>query len=210
MDKNNFRYCTLLLINDDNDSKIFIAEKNKYYIRGDNKSIHVKIFNKFKDIRRSNKINFYDATFNNHKIDEPGIIKNCIILLIHDDDHSKIFISEKNLHYTSKDCNDFGVDVDDYSFNDYEFFDEDYGDYSYYDDDCDYDYYYKQVKNFDDDDDDDYNFYSKLYYKEPLNYFERLVSLKNNIVNSINNDNYNNDITLLVNNHKIYICITEQ
>ena len=69
------------------------------------------------------------------------------------------------MYYTSNDCNDFGVDVDDYIFNDYEFFDEDYGDYDY----CDYD-----------DDDDD--FYNKLYYKKPLNYFERLV--KNNIVNA--------------------------
>ena len=69
------------------------------------------------------------------------------------------------MYYTSNDCNYFGVDVDDYIFNDYEFFDEDYGDYDY----CDYD-----------DDDDD--FYNKLYYKKPLNYFERLV--KNNIVNA--------------------------
>ena len=125
MDKNNFRYCTVLLINDDNYSKMFIAEKNKYYIRGDNKSIHIKVFNEFKDIRRSNKINCYDATINNYKIDEPRIIKNCTISLIDDDDHSKIFISEKNLYYTSNDCNDFGVDVNDYNFNDYEFFDDD-------------------------------------------------------------------------------------
>ena len=37
MDKNNFRYCTLLLIDDDNHSKIFISEKNNYYIKSDNK-----------------------------------------------------------------------------------------------------------------------------------------------------------------------------
>ena len=30
MDENKFRYCTLLLIDDDNHSKIFISEENKY------------------------------------------------------------------------------------------------------------------------------------------------------------------------------------
>ena len=42
MDKNKFsKYCTILLVDDDNYSKIFISEKkNKYYIRyGDNRSI---------------------------------------------------------------------------------------------------------------------------------------------------------------------------
>ena len=39
MDENKFRYCTLLLIDDDNHSKISISEKDKYCIRGDNKSI---------------------------------------------------------------------------------------------------------------------------------------------------------------------------
>ena len=53
MDKNKFRCCTLLLIDDDNRSKMSISEKDKYYIRGDNKSIHAKILNKFKDIRKS-------------------------------------------------------------------------------------------------------------------------------------------------------------
>ena len=44
-----------------------------------------------------------------------------------------------------------------------------------------------------------------MYYKKPLNYFERLVSVKN-IVNWIDNDDYNHEITLLVNNHEIRIC----
>ena len=206
MDKNNFRYCTLLLINDDNHSKIFISEKNKYYIKSDNKSIHIKILNEFKDIRKSYRINVDDITDNYYKIDKFHIIKNCTIWLIDDDDHSKIFISEKHLSYTSNDCYNFGVDVDDYELfdEDYEFFDEDYEDYSYYDDnyDDDYDdYYYKEV---DDDDDDD--FYNKLYYKKPFNYFEHLVSVKNNTVNLINNDNnHKHNITLLVDNINIFI-----
>ena len=38
MDENKFsRCCTILLIDDDNHSKIFVSEKNKYYIKyGDN------------------------------------------------------------------------------------------------------------------------------------------------------------------------------
>ena len=41
MDKNKFsRHCTTLLIDGDNYSKLFISEKNKYYIKyGDNRSI---------------------------------------------------------------------------------------------------------------------------------------------------------------------------
>ena len=112
---------------------------------------------------------------------------------------------KKKLYYTSNDCDYFGVDVDDYELFDenYEFFDEDYEDYDYYDDDYDDDFY-KEVN--DDYDDDDYDFYDKLYYRKPFNHFEHLVSDRNNIVNSIDNDNYNNDIILLVNNCKILIC----
>ena len=77
----------------------------------------------------------------------PGIIKHCTILLIDDDDHSKIFISEKNSYYI---CNNFDddYDVDGYDyFNDdvdgYDYFNDDYGDYDYdYCDDYDYDYGY--------------------------------------------------------------------
>ena len=102
------------------------------------------------------------------------------------------------MYYTSDYCYNFGVDVDDYELFDenYEFFDEDYEDYSYYDDDYvdDYDYYYNEV-----DDDDDYDFNNKLYYKKPFNYFERLASVKNNIVNLINNDNnHKHNITILI------------
>ena len=71
MDENKFRffkYCTLLLIDDDNHSKLFISEKDKYYIRGDNKSMHVKILNKFKDIRKSYQINVKDVTDNYYKL----------------------------------------------------------------------------------------------------------------------------------------------
>ena len=42
---------------DDNHSKIFISEENKSCVRGDNKSIHIKILNEFKDIRKSYGIN---------------------------------------------------------------------------------------------------------------------------------------------------------
>ena len=215
MDKNNFRYCTLLLINNDNHSKIFVSEKNKYYIRSENKSIHIQILNEFKDIRKSHKINFFDTTnicykidditHNYYKINRPHIIKNCTILLIDDDDHSKIFISEKNLYYTSNDCDYFGFDVNDYELFDenYKFFDEDNEDYDYYGDDYDDDYYKEVNDDYDDDDDD---FYDKLHYRKPFNHFERLLSVKNNIVNLINNDNHNHNITLLVDNLRIFIC----
>ena len=46
---------------------------------------------------------------------------------------------------------------------------------------------------------------NKCIIKKPLNYFERLVSVKNNIVNSSNNDDYNQTITLIINNRRIYI-----
>ena len=97
MEENKFRYCKLLLIDDDNNSKIFISEKNKYYIKNNNKSIHIKILNEFKDIRKSYGINVIDTT-NNHyyyKTDMPHTIRSCTILLIDDYDHSKIFIFEK-------------------------------------------------------------------------------------------------------------------
>ena len=169
MDRNKFRYCTLLLIDDYNHSKIFISKKNKYNIRDDNKSIHVKILNRFKDIRKSYEINVNvkDITDNYYKID-----KSCIIR------HNNI--SEKNIYYISYDYDDYYDDYYDY-YDDY---------YDYYDDY--YDYY---------DDDDEL-----VYYNKPLNDFERLVSVKNNIVNLINNDNYRHNITLLVDDFKILIC----
>ena len=108
MDKNKFRYCTLLLIDDNNYKKIFVFKKNKYYIRGYNKSIHTKILSDFKDVKKYYGINFFDTpsmTDDHHKIDDTTnnyyknnefVIKTyCTILLIDDNDHSKIFISEK-------------------------------------------------------------------------------------------------------------------
>ena len=93
---------------------------------------------------------------------------------------------KKNLYYTSNDWNYY--DDDDYILNDYEFSDEDYGEYDYYDDD----YYY--------------DFYDYLCYKRPLNYFKRLVSHKNNILNWTDNVDYYHEIILLVNNDRIPIC----
>ena len=112
----------------------------------------------------------------------------------------------------------FWCDVADYKLFDknYELFDEDYEDYDYYDDDYDDDYYKEVNDDYDDDDyykevnDNDYyyydDFYDKLYYRKLFNHFERLVSVKNNIVNSTDNDNYNHEITLLGSNHRICIC----
>ena len=64
MDKNEIRYCTFLLIDNDNHSKIFISKENRYYIKNNNKSIHIKIFNKLKDIRKSYGINVNHITDN--------------------------------------------------------------------------------------------------------------------------------------------------
>ena len=153
--------------------------------------MHLQILSKFKDIRKSyNKIDVIDTNNNYYKIDKSRIIKNWTILLIDDDDRSRIFISEKNLYYTSNDCDYFGVDANDYKLFDenYELFDEDYEDYDY-----------------DDDDNDYYDFYDKLYYRKPFNHFERLVSVKNNIENATSNDDYSQNITLIVNNRRIYI-----
>ena len=204
MDENKFRYCTLLLIDDDNHSKIFISEENKYQIKNNNKSIHVKILNEFKDIRKSYGINVIDTTDNYYKINEPDIIKHCTFLLIDEDDRSKMFLSEKNSYCI---CNNFD---DNYDVDGYGYFDDDYGDYYYFDYDYDDDDHYCDV-----DDDDVYYYkydisyndgYDELvYYKKPLNYFERLVSVKNNIVTATSNEDYNQNITLIVNSRKIYI-----
>ena len=118
MDKNKMKYCTLLLIDDDNHSKTFISEKNKYYIRDDNETIRVKMLNKFEDIRKFFcKINVIDISDNYYKIDDkPHNIKHCTLLLINDDNHSKIFIPEKNLYNTI--CIDgkyYDYDNDNYS-----------------------------------------------------------------------------------------------
>ena len=167
MDENKFRFlknkrffedCTFLLIDDDNHSKIFISEKNGYYIESDDdKSIQTKILNKFKDIRKSYNINVIGITDNYYKYDKPNIKKYCTLLLIDDYDHSKIFISGKNMYY---------------------------------------------IKYNDDDDDN----CDKSVYYEILNDFERLVSVKNNIVNLIDNDKFKHNITLLVDNIRMFIC----
>ena len=54
MDENKIiRHCTILVTDDDNRSKIFVSEKNKYCREyGDNRSIHVNILNEFKDIKK--------------------------------------------------------------------------------------------------------------------------------------------------------------
>ena len=60
-----------------------------------------------------------------------------------------------------------------------------------------------------DDDYHDNNFVNddeSVHYKKPFNNFEGLVSAKNKIVNLINNDNHDHNITLLVSNHRICIC----
>ena len=61
MEENKFRYWKILLIDNDSNSKIYISEKNKYYIRNYNKSVHMKVLNKFRDIKKSYKINVNDT-----------------------------------------------------------------------------------------------------------------------------------------------------
>ena len=146
------RYCTILLIDDDNHSKIFVKEKNQYYIKyGDNKSKFVNILNQFKDIKKSYKVNVIDLT-DNYNIDKSDIKKYCTIVLIDDINASRIFISEKNMYYIRYD-----------------------------DDDCDESVYCKILNDFDRND-------------------------RSDIVNLINSDGYKHDITLLVDNSKIFIC----
>ena len=92
--------CTILLIDDDNHSKIFVPETNKYYIKyGDNRSIYANILNEFKDIKTSYKINVIDFSDNYYNIDKSDTKKYCTILLIDDIITSRIFISEKNMYY---------------------------------------------------------------------------------------------------------------
>ena len=91
-------------------------------------------------------------TDNYYNIDKSDIKKYCTIVLIDDINTSRIFISEKNMYYIRYD-----------------------------DDDCD----------------------ESVYYKI-LNYFDR--NDRSDIVNLINNNGYKHDITLLVDNSKIFIC----
>ena len=106
MAKNKFsKYCIFFLIDDNNHSKIFIFEQNKYYIRyDDNKSICINILNSFKDIKKSYKINVIDLTNNYYNVNKSDIKKYCTILEIDDINTSRIFISEKkNMYYIRHD-----------------------------------------------------------------------------------------------------------
>ena len=156
MDENKFgRYSTILLIDDDNHGKIFVSEKNKYYIKyGYNRSINVNILNEFKDTKKSYKINVIDLTNNYYNIYKSDTKKYCTVLLINDINASRIFISEKNMQYLIYD-----------------------------DDDCDETVYYKILSD--------------------LNHIE---SDRNDIANLINNDGYKHDITLLIEESKIFNC----
>ena len=183
MEENKFRYCIILLIDDDNHCKIFIVEKSKYYIKNDNKSVYIEILNEFKDIRKSHKIIVKDIINKYYNIDyEPNNMKYCKILLIDDDDHSKIFISKKKLynvgvkHYVYDNCDDYYYKLFYIPLNDFERL--------------------VLVKN---------NIIN-LIENKPSNYFERLVLAKNNIVNLIKSDNYRHNITLLLDNINIFIC----
>ena len=156
------------MIDDDNHSKIFISEKDKYYIRGDNKSIHVNSLNEFKDIRNSYEINVKDVSDNYYNIVKPNIKKYCTILLIDDIHTGRIYISEKNMYYIGY-VGDIG-DLDD------------------------------------DDNDNDDRYELVVYYNKFLNNFEPLILVRNNIVNLINNDERKYNITLLVDDFRIFIC----
>ena len=108
----------------------------------------------FKDIKKSYKINVIDLTNNYYNIDKSDIKKYCTILLKDDINTSRIFISEKSMYYIRYD-----------------------------DDDCDETVYYKILSDLD-----------------------RIESDRNDIVNLINIDGYKHDITLSVDDSKIFIC----
>ena len=80
--------------------------------------------------------------------------------------------------------------------------DDDDDDFVNHDNFVDYDFV-----DYDDDYHDDFivNYDELVYYKKPLNCFERLVSVKNNIKNLINSNNYNHNIALLVDDFNILI-----
>ena len=148
----------MLLIDDNNQSKIFVSKKYKYYCEyGNNRSIQVNILNEFKDIKKSHEI-VIDLSDNHYDIYKSDIKKYCTILLIDDINTSRIFISGKNMYYTRYD------DDDD-------------------DDDCDETGYYKILGD-----------------------INRIESDRNDIANLIHSGNRKCDITLLVDNTKIFIC----
>ena len=53
----------------------------------------------------------------NYEIDKNFPTKPFTILLIDDNDDSKILISKNNLYFTSKDCDYFGIDVNGLKLN---------------------------------------------------------------------------------------------
>ena len=169
MYRNKFRCCTLLLIDDDNHSKIFISKKNKCYIEyGNNRSLQVNILNEFKDIRNFYEIDVKDISDNYYNIVKCNIKKYCTILLIDDIHTGRVDISEKNMYYIGH-VGDIG-DLDD------------------------------------DDNDGDNCYESVVYHNKFLNNFEPLVSVRYIIVNLINNDERKYNITLLVDDFRIFIC----
>ena len=96
----------MLLIDDNNQSKIFVSKKYKYYCEyGNNRSIQVNILNEFKDIKKSHEI-VIDLSDNHYDIYKSDIKKYCIISLIDDINTSRIFISEKNMYYIRYDDDD--------------------------------------------------------------------------------------------------------
>ena len=111
MDENKIsRYCTMLLIDDNNHSKIFVSKKKKYYCEyGNNRSIQVNILNEFKDIKKSHEI-VIDLSDNHYDIYKSDIKKYCTILLIDDINTSRTFISEKNMYYIRYDDDDDDCD----------------------------------------------------------------------------------------------------
>ena len=122
--------------------------------------------------------------------------------IIDDDNHSKIFIFEKNLY-----CIRYNVNKH-YYYNDY---DNDYDDDDFDDDDFNYhnDFivnYYDILLYNNNNNNNNSNNNNNNNNNKPLNDFERLVSVKNNTVNSINNDNHKRNITLLVDNFRVFIC----
>ena len=95
IDKSNIKkYCTILLIDDIITSRIFISEKNMYYIRYDDAddydgSVYCKISNDFDHIEKSDRNNIVNL-INNHNYNHD------ITSLV---DDSKIFVYEKDRYF---------------------------------------------------------------------------------------------------------------
>ena len=91
------KYCTILLIDDINTSRIFISEENMYYIRFDDddcdETVYYKILGDIDRIEsgRNNIVNLIDSDNRKHHI----------ALLV---DNSKIFMCESLWCRCSKNC----------------------------------------------------------------------------------------------------------